>query len=268
MWGGGRVTKELAKMLRSASETVIIQSPYVVVNRRSRRLFRAMRKDAPNLRIMVSTNSFGAADHLVTYSANYRLRGKVIGGLGFEIYEFKPHPEDLLIHLPNYEELVQRAEAVALKRKPYVSIHAKSYVVDDRIAFVGSYNLDPRSFYINNENGFIVEDPAFVKALKEDILRDMAPGNSWVVAERDRRLSSFNRQMERLWSLSPIDLWPLRNTTSFELIPGKEPVPPGHEDFYQHYRDIGSFPGSQGLTTEQVLTRFMKVTGKAATPLL
>jgi hypothetical protein len=74
--------------------------------------------------------------------------------------------------------------------------------------------------------------------------------------------------IEGLSGLSPIDIWPLRNTTSFELRPGMKPVEPGHEDFYDHYTDAGSFPGAEGISTKQIVTRIYKMLGSLAVPIL
>jgi hypothetical protein len=78
-----------------------------------------------------------------------------------------------------------------------------------------------------------------------------------------------NGMVEGIMMLSPVDLWPIRNTTSFELIPGKAPVPPGHPDFYTNYREAGEFPGAPpGLTKKQIITRLFKAVGPLAVNVL
>ena len=109
-----------------------------------------------------------------------------------------------------------------------MSMHAKSFVVDDKIAYIGSFNLDPRSSNLNTEVGLLIEDEAFAQTLREDILRDMAPGNSWVIARKKAPLKNVNSAIEDLSSASPIDPWPFRGASSFELRPGKTPVDPHH----------------------------------------
>ncbi|MBK7095488.1 MAG: hypothetical protein IPH57_10725 [Saprospiraceae bacterium] len=52
-------------------------------------------------------------------------------------------------------------------------LHSKSGVFDDKIALVGSYNLDPRSAVINTELVFVVEDETIALKLKEIILHDI-----------------------------------------------------------------------------------------------
>ncbi len=39
------------------------------------------------------------------------------------------------------------------------SLHAKTFAVDGRRAFVGSFNFDPRSAELNTEMGFVVDSP-------------------------------------------------------------------------------------------------------------
>lgn len=266
--GGGALTAAMYSHIIQSEDTVLMQSPYVILNRRMRRAMIKAKRRSPHLQVKVSSNSFGSTKRLETYSAHYRLRTKVIRGLGFEIYEYKPHPEDLYVYLANFDGLQARAEENQLKRAPYLSIHSKTFTFDRKIAFIGTYNLDPRSFYTNGECGVFVHDENFARDVAQRLLRDMAPANSWVIARKERPLAEVNLRIEGLSSLLPIDLWPVRYTSSFELKAGDEPVPPSHPEFYNRYRDLGSFPGSEGLGLKKTLTRMYKLFGKAATPLL
>lgn len=266
--GGGAMTAAMNAQFAQSQDSVLIQSPYIILNRRSRRLMKKAKKQSPDLHVQVSTNSFGAADHLETYSANYRLRTKVIRGLGFEIYEYKPHPEDLELYLDNFNDLEARAVEMGRTRPPYLSIHSKTYVFDAKTTFIGTFNLDPRSFYINGECGLFVHDEAFAQSMKQTLLRDMSAANSWVIARKENPLGKILLPIERFSGFLPIDLWPLRYTSSFELKDGHQSVSPSHPEFYKRYRDIGSFPGSKGLGLEETLTRIYKGLGKHATPLL
>lgn len=47
------------------------------------------------------------------------------------------------------------------------SIHAKSYVIDDRITAVGSYNLDPRSAYLDTELLLVIDSTEFTDHFKQ-----------------------------------------------------------------------------------------------------
>ena len=49
------------------------------------------------------------------------------------------------------------------------SLHAKVFILDRRRVFIGSFNLDPRSLYLNCEMGLMIESPK----LAERISRQM-----------------------------------------------------------------------------------------------
>jgi hypothetical protein len=127
---------------------------------------------------------------------------------------------------------------------PRIGLHSKSFVVDGEIAMIGSHNFDPRSEDFNTENGLIVWDKPFAQKLEALIRRDMEPQNSWVVAMRpdDETMEAVRR--ENGDTIEPVyDYYFYGSTSAFELIPGKQVVPPGSADFYRNYYSVGSFPG-------------------------
>jgi hypothetical protein len=150
-------------------------------------------------------------------------------------------------------------------------VHAKSLVIDDRVAFVGSYNLDPRSERLNTEVGLLIDDATIAQEIRAQIERDVRPENSWVVARREYplKLETLNSLIGGVLSLSPVDVWPIQNTSCYELKPGAPEVPAGSPAFHANYRDVGVFPGTEGLfTTKEILTRLYKVVGPPLTPIL
>ena len=273
--GGGALTRRLGKTFGKVQGEMVIQSPYFVLGRSTQRFFAKLRKKNPDLRVIVSTNSFGSTDNTFAYSANYRLRSSYIEGLGFETYEYKPHPADLRQVYPAFDEFAERAQEKIDKgeqdRGPFLCIHAKSAVMDRRISYIGSYNLDPRSANLNTEVGFLIDDEEVAKQLRDDMLNDCRPENSWVIAKRQMPLGTdvLNGMVEGLMLWSPIDLWPIRNTTSFGLRPGKPAVPTSHPDFYDNYKDTGGFPGAPpGLSMKEITTRILKTVGPLAVPIM
>jgi phosphatidylserine/phosphatidylglycerophosphate/cardiolipin synthase-like enzyme len=264
----GRMTGEIVDHIINAKHTVLIQSPYVVLNRRSSRGFRRIREQNPDLRIMISTNSFGAADHLITYATNYRLRTRVVLSHEMEVFEYKPYPDDLEHYLWYHETLDEMAEEEGLARKPYMSIHAKSIVFDDDIGYIGTWNFDPRAWYHNSEGGVFIEDKEIVALLKADILRDMSPQNSYTIGRKRRKLFWPNRAVEWVSMQLPIDFWPYRSTTGYELKAGHEPMSSEDPEFYNHYEDVGKFPGVEGPAKSKFTVRLLKMFSKPATPYL
>ena len=52
-------------------------------------------------------------------------------------------------------------------------------------------------------------------------------------------------------------------------VSGAPEVAPGHPDFHEHHRDVGSFPGADSaLSTKEILTRLSKAVGTPLTPVL
>jgi cardiolipin synthase C len=268
-----RITRELRGTLEQARSRITMQTPYLVLSGSAQKLITKLRTKNPGLVIRVSTNSFASTDNLPAYSANYRLRGDYIEKLALEVHEFKPQPGARSLVFPQYDRMATRAKQLHGPDgdRPFLSLHAKSLVVDDRVAFVGSYNLDPRSENLNCEAGLLVEDGDFARELRTGIDRDMRPENSWVIARRrlPLRLDVVNGLIDGILSISPVDVWPLQNTSSFELKSGAAEVPLEDPKFHDHYRDVGSFPGADGaLSTKEILTRLYKVVGTPLTPVL
>ncbi len=268
-----RITRELRDRLEQAKERVTVQTPYLVLSPQAQELIAEMKRKNPALVLRVSTNSFASTDNIEAYSANYRLRGTYVESLHLEIHELKPKPASLRSLFPQYDAMQRRYETrkVAADQAPFLSLHAKSLVVDDRVAFIGSYNLDPRSEALNTEAGLLVEDPVFARALREEIDRDMRPENSWVIARRrlPLRLDVVNSLVDGVLSMSPLDLWPIQNTSSFDLKPGSGEVMPDDPAFYDRYKEVGSFPGAETpLSNKEILTRLYKAVGTPITPVL
>ena len=268
------ITSALTRTLRAAQSSVLLQSPYLVLSPSARELFRDLRRKNSAMRLCVSTNSFASTDNLLAYSANYRLRSAYIDDLQLEIHEFKPLPAALPELFPRHELMARLAhegqQAGQPARAPFLCLHAKSLVVDDTVAFIGSYNLDPRSENLNTEAGLLVRDEAFARELRAEIERDLRPENSWVIAHRSLPLplASVNGLIGGLTALTPLDLWPIRNTSSFELRAGASPVPPTDPAFHKNYREVGSFPGTDGLLSpKEILTRLYKAVGSPLTPM-
>lgn len=74
------------------------------------------------------------------------------------------------------------------------SLHTKAFLIDDRCGFVGSFNLDPRSAYLNTEMGVMFEDPALATQLRGEYLRLAAPDLSyWVTRTPDNQVRWLDR---------------------------------------------------------------------------
>ena len=84
------------------------------------------------------------------------------------------------------EENARKQRLKNKHKKPFFSVmHSKTIVFDDKISWIGSFNLDPRSAYYNTENVAIFESAEFAKRLRDLIVRDTQI--SWHLKIRENR---------------------------------------------------------------------------------
>ena len=121
------------------------------------------------VRAAIFTNSLSSVDHYAAHSG-YRPWRKRLLQAGLELWELRRDAVDL-VPIGNTEP--NQAE--------YVGLHAKIFVVDRKLAYVGSLNLDPRSIYLNTEMGLIIEDPILASQLAEIFDRNASGANGWRV---------------------------------------------------------------------------------------
>ena len=65
------------------------------------------------------------------------------------------------------------------------SLHTKAFVVDGKKLFVGSYNLDPRSTWLNCEQGVLVEDAVLASQLEALFETQIDGAHAWRVSLED-----------------------------------------------------------------------------------
>nr|WP_199041742.1 phospholipase D family protein [Dyella sp. ASV24] len=281
-------TAHLMRMVGAAQHEVVLQTPYLVMSDRANAIFERLHKgDAPP-RIVVSTNSLASTDAFAVYAISYKHRKRYLKDFGFEIYEMKPRAEGPAEdnadsaaddgpppplqggaaprrRVGNERGLLgSRSNGRRNRPAPLTTpgrrfgLHAKSIVVDDDFAMVGSHNFDPRSDHYNTEAGVIVYDARFANELRDSILRDTQPENAWVIAPRQQsRLSMAIGDVSA--SLPVFDLWPYRYATAYDLKAGCTPMRPSDPGFLSCYTPVGDFPDvdvSPKLIYTRLITAF------------
>ena len=167
--GGGVTTSELIRLVKSARKSVTIQSPYLVTTQQSQDLFREV--IARGVRVRILTNSLASTDNVDAFSGYQRERDALLE-IGVDIYEFKPDAEVR-------RQLMTGALQSALNFAPKFGLHAKSMVVDDEVAVIATFNLDPRSANLNTECLTVIRDPRVATNLRHAMDVDMLPENAW-----------------------------------------------------------------------------------------
>ena len=166
--GGGEITERLVDVVRNAEKSVLIQSPYLVMPKGGVELFAEL--DARGVETRISTNSLASTDNIPAFSGYHRQRARLLNA-GIDLYEYKPHPGVRKTLVERYPELSNS--------DPVFALHAKSMVVDDRLIYIGTFNLDPRSANLNTEVGVLIESASLARQLTDAIEQDMLPENSW-----------------------------------------------------------------------------------------
>jgi len=193
--GSGRTTEQLATLVENAKHSIVIQSPYLVMSKPALSLFkRALKR---GVKVKINTNSLASTDNIMAFSGYRNQRDKLIK-MGVEIFEFKPAPA-ITKHL-------LRGEMNTQSKPPIFAIHAKTMVVDNETVYIGTFNFDPRSENLNTEVGVIVNNTWLANQVKQSILVDMKPENSWNAAtdKPDRFASSKKRRRVTILQLTPI----------------------------------------------------------------
>ncbi len=174
--GGGLSTDALMQLVRNAKTSITIQSPYLVTTALSQALFRDA--VARGVRVRILTNSLASTDNLDAFSGYQRERAALLA-LGVELYEFKP---DAAVR----RRVMTGALQTTLDYAPVFGLHAKSMVVDNHIAVIGTFNLDPRSANLNTECLAIIREARIAGDLTRAMEEDMRPENAW------RSTATFN----------------------------------------------------------------------------
>ena len=146
------ITPNMVALIDAAEDYVMIQNPYVIM---TQELMGALeRATERGVKIILHTNSPASTDSLITQAFFLRDWWK------------------LLRDLPTLEIWVFKDE-----RK----LHAKSFVIDDRITSIGTYNLDPMSQGINSEVMAVVDSPTFGRRNRLRIEKDIEESVQYLI---------------------------------------------------------------------------------------
>ena len=163
------------------------------------------------VRVRVLTNSFGANDVGVVH-AGYSKYRKMLVRSGVQLYELERRAGE------------DRSKGANVSGSSSASLHAKTFQIDGRRIFVGSFNFDPRSATLNTEIGLMIESPALAKQLEGafdtelssvayEVRADKAGDLQWiertatgaVTRTTEPETNAFGRAVIGMLSILPID---------------------------------------------------------------
>lgn len=143
------VWKELVTLMIDAESSIFVQSPYIIP---TKRMFAYFPDTKADMEVMILTNSMAASPNIPAFSGYYNKRKSIIQN-GVELYEYQGP----------------------------ASLHAKTFIIDERISIIGSFNIDARSAFLSTESMVIIEGEAFAKQLRNEM--ELLLANSLIMTE-------------------------------------------------------------------------------------
>jgi putative cardiolipin synthase len=182
----------LLGLLDRAEHELIVVSPYFVPGQPGVRWLQGLVRRG--VRVLVVTNSYAATDVRAVHAGYIKYREQLLRA-GIKLYEMKPSAHTVL---------ARQARRRSVTGPSRSSLHAKAYMTDGRTAYVGSFNLDPRSARLNTEMGVVMGNAQLCAKLHRDFVgkildvayrvelvddrRGGAPQLAWITREGNREI--------------------------------------------------------------------------------
>jgi putative cardiolipin synthase len=211
---GGVIADHLIELLNAAESEILVESAYFIIS--DELLNRIDPLLEKKIRISALTNSLATTD-VWTIHAGYTRNRKAIIRRGIDLYEFRPDAASC-------RRLVENPQLDCADFE--FSLHAKSVVFDRKVVYVGSFNLNPRSRYLNTETALIVHSPEMAERIARDIEENMQPENSWQVVLNDSGKLEWHARTEGQESVVTHEpdtgIWLRIKSSIFSLFPAEK----------------------------------------------
>jgi len=156
---GELLWSRLIRMMKPPAHELELVSAYFVPGEGGVDQF--VRMARRGVKVAILTNSLEATD-VAAVHAGYAKRRKPLLEAGVTLFELKRTATRA------------RPRSHGPGGSSASSLHAKTFEVDRSLAFVGSFNFDPRSARLNTELGFLIESSTLAATLGDAINRELA----------------------------------------------------------------------------------------------
>ncbi len=170
------VWQQIEATMRRAKSEVVMHAAYFIPQSDTLDLLRATTERGVHVKVL--TNSLASIDGVAAMAGIGNRRPAILDA-GVSLFELNAHASD-------------SKDYIRVRHLTPLGMHTKGFVVDNNQSFIGSYNMDPRSKYINTETGVIIHSAAFAARLKSYLIKGFQPANSWHVTR--------NAQGSILWT--------------------------------------------------------------------
>lgn len=154
-----RMAVGLRKLLGEPKQSVDLVSPYFVPSKEAAQALADLARSGVKVRIL--TNSLEATDVAAVHAGYAKWRRELITA-GVSLFELR---RSWGTQLPDTGKGRFGSSAS--------SLHAKTFGVDGRTIFIGSFNMDRRSIDLNTEMGFVIDSPAMAAQLGKTLQESM-----------------------------------------------------------------------------------------------
>lgn len=183
------IANDISALMGTAKQNLSIISPYFVPGKQGVALIAKLVERGVHVRVL--TNSLASTDSPLVNIGYARYRVALLK-LGVDLREMRP-------------KLGQKRARFHPFRSSNASLHAKALVIDQKIVFIGSLNMDERSARINSELGLVlnsVEIAREVTSLLDDISSD---GSYKLRLDRHGRVEwvSVDGGTQKIWHTDP-----------------------------------------------------------------
>jgi len=206
------MTTHLNRAVGTPEHRVFLVAPYFVPTSAGVAGFGELAASGVDVRVL--TNSLDATDVAAVHAGYAKRRKKMLTG-GIRLFEMR--------RLTPAERSGGSSRPGAFGSSG-ASLHAKTFAIDGKRIFIGSFNFDPRSAHLNTEMGFIIDSPTLAQQV-EETFEQWVPANAyqlelsawrsvhwyepvdgrWVRHDREPHVGLFRRGLVGLLKVLPIE---------------------------------------------------------------
>ena len=150
-----KIVERLFELLGGVESSLDLVSAYFIPGERGTEALTDLARKGARVRVL--TNALEATDVMPVHAAYMGYRAPLLES-GVTLYELRAMREE---HVKRSLPEVLSGSASGL--------HAKVFGLDGKRAFIGSFNLDPRSAQINTEMGILIDSPTIAASLSEQL---------------------------------------------------------------------------------------------------
>jgi cardiolipin synthase C len=206
-WKEELLMSQLAPYIQQATVEFVLVSPYFVPGQRAADALCGLSRKGVRVRIL--TNSLASNDVPAVHAGYMRHREQLLR-CGVQLYELN--------------EQLKKQEAKQFTWLPGLSkssLHAKAMAIDRKAMFVGSFNFDQRSLYLNNEIGILFHEPQLAASTVANFNERVAKVAFKVeLAAGKLRWTGTNDGKEVVFSSEPyVGFWEILGVNAMRLLP-------------------------------------------------